>query len=75
MSDLAGHTSVYTGVRELIKRVAAGSPASADFALDGVLDPNWIRMWLVVYGGSLSILAAYLMSVILRIGGERWGIE
>ena len=46
-------------MRELIKRV----------------DPNWLRMWLVVYGGSLSILAAYLMSVVLRIGRERWGIE
>ncbi|MGH9523875.1 MAG: hypothetical protein ACRD3E_15225 [Terriglobales bacterium] len=46
-------------MREIIKRV----------------DPNWIRMWLVVYGGSISVLTAYLLSVVLRVGGEYWGME
>ena len=42
-------------MRELIKRV----------------DPNWLRIWLVCYGGSLSILAAYLMSIVARVAHER----
>ena len=59
-------------MRELIKRVRfAGSPTSAAFALDGVLDPNWLRIWLVCYGGSLSILAAYLMSLVARVAHQR----
>ena len=47
------------GMRELIKRV----------------DPNWLRIWLVCYGGSLSILAAYLMSVIAKFAHERAEIK
>ena len=42
-------------MKELIKRV----------------DPNWLRIWLVCYGGSLSILAAYLFSVVAKFGLER----
>ena len=42
-------------MKELIKRV----------------DPNWIRIWLVCYGGSLTILAAYLLSVVARMGFDR----
>ncbi len=42
-------------MRELIKRV----------------DPNWLRIWLVCYGGSLSVLAAYLMSVVAHFHIER----
>lgn len=36
-------------MRELIKRV----------------DPAWLSMWLAVYGGSLSVLAAYLLSLLV----------
>lgn len=40
---------VYTlGMRELIKRV----------------DSNWLRVWLACYGGSLTVLAVYLLSVV-----------
>lgn len=46
-------------MREIIKRV----------------HPQWLRMWLVVYGGSLSVLTAYLLSIVLRVGRERCGIE
>ena len=42
-------------MKELIKRV----------------DPNWLRIWLVAYGGSMSVLAAYLMSVIARFAHEK----
>jgi len=42
-------------MRELIKRV----------------DPHWLRIWLVAYGGSLSVLAAYLMSVVATVGFKR----
>jgi len=35
-------------MRELIKRV----------------DPNWLRIWLACYGGSLSVLATYLLSIV-----------
>ncbi len=47
---------VHTGsMKELLKRV----------------DPNWLRIWLVAYGGSLSILAAYLMSVVAKFAHDR----
>lgn len=46
-------------MRELIKRV----------------DPNWLRIWLVAYGGSLSVLAAYLMSVVAKLAHERVEIK
>lgn len=36
-------------MRELIKRV----------------DPAWLSMWLAVYGGSLSVLAVYLLSLLV----------
>jgi len=42
-------------MRELIKRV----------------DPNWLRIWLVCYGGSLTILATYLLSLAAKAGFER----
>lgn len=35
-------------MRELIKRI----------------DPAWLRLWLACYGGSLTVLAAYLASAI-----------
>ena len=42
-------------MKELIKRV----------------DPQWLRVWLVCYGGSLTVLAAYLLSVLAKMGFER----
>ncbi len=42
-------------MRELIKRV----------------DPNWLRIWLACYGGSLTVLAAYLLSVVAHFHAER----
>ncbi len=44
-----------SSMKELLKRV----------------DPNWLRIWLVCYGGSLSILAAYLMSVVAKFAHDR----
>jgi hypothetical protein len=35
-------------MKELIKRV----------------DPNWLRIWLACYGGSLTVLATYLLSIV-----------
>jgi hypothetical protein len=46
-------------MRELIKRV----------------DVNWLRIWLVAYGGSLTVLAAYLLSVVAHLGYERNKIQ
>jgi len=44
-------------MRELIKRV----------------DPNWLRIWLACYGGSLSVLAAYLLSVVAaKVGLDKF---
>lgn len=42
-------------MKELLKRV----------------DPNWLRIWLVCYGGSLSILATYLLSTMATIRFKR----
>ena len=28
------------------------------------VDPNWFRIWLACYGGSLTVLAAYLLSAV-----------
>ncbi len=42
-------------MREVLKRV----------------DPNWFRIWLACYGGSLSVLAAYLLSAVASAGFER----
>jgi hypothetical protein len=42
-------------MKELIKRV----------------DPNWLRIWLACYGGSLTILTAYLMSIVATMRSER----
>ena len=35
------------------------------------VDPNWLRIWLACYGGSLTILAAYLLSVVAKVEFER----
>ena len=60
------------GMRELIKRGRFAGPLStAGLALDAVLDPNWLRVWLVAYGGSLSILATYLMSAVATMRFKR----
>jgi hypothetical protein len=42
-------------MKELIKRV----------------DPQWLRIWLACYGGSLTVLAAYLLSVVAKMGFDR----
>lgn len=42
-------------MRELIKRV----------------DPNWLRIWLVAYGGSMSVLATYLLSIVATMHYKR----
>jgi hypothetical protein len=42
-------------MKELIKRV----------------DPAWLRIWIACYGGSLTVLAAYLLSVVAKLGFER----
>ena len=28
------------------------------------VDPNWLRLWIACYGGSLNVLAAYLLSAV-----------
>jgi hypothetical protein len=42
-------------MKELIKRV----------------DPAWLQIWIACYGGSLTVLAAYLLSVVAKLGFER----
>ena len=55
-NELATNAGVYTGrMKELVKRV----------------DPNWLRIWLACYGGSLTVLAAYFLSVLAEVGFER----
>jgi len=42
-------------MKELLKRV----------------DPGWFRIWLACYGGSLSVLAAYLLSALAATSVQR----
>lgn len=41
-------------MRELMKRI----------------DPVWLRLWLTCYGGSLTVLAAYLASAVAAAARE-----
>lgn len=55
------------------ERLAAGKSVST-VAMKEVLkrvDPNWFRIWLACYGGSLSVLAVYLLSAVASVGWER----
>ncbi len=41
-------------MRELIKRI----------------DPGWLRLWLICYGGSLTVLFAYIASAAAAAASE-----